>query len=380
MITRSLTSASNLHQRELCPGSAHAEQGRPNEENDDSKEGTMLHHLDAEGSKDHPDLTEDQRYTLISAARNDEAIFAAVSQKMDLGDAIYQEGREDERWLRRGLKKLFVGHPDRWRYYPERKILVVIDKKFGRIEVTRAEVNRQLLAYALMVAAEFDVEHVFTAINQPRLKAPDNISIGYYTAESLTASEEIVFDIYDSAHHPDGSPRDDAPRIAGLTQCRYCKAKLECDAYRERYAMLTANPGQEVFVGALPALTEEQLDSIFQAIKFAGVIEDAVKAEIISRRDAGGMANYDLQGTGSTTTITDKEAAAHLLINEGMDVADVYQLQSPATLAKGFAKAKGLSEKDGKAAMETALAGLIEKKPKAPALKRKGNLLKAPSK
>lgn len=89
--TRALTSASNLHQRELCPGSAFAEQGRPNTDNDDSKEGTMLHALDADPKADRSHLTGEQREVLTAASIVERKIEGKISgsRKFAHKDAVF---------------------------------------------------------------------------------------------------------------------------------------------------------------------------------------------------------------------------------------------------------------------------------------------------
>lgn len=373
--TRALTSASNLHQRELCPGSAFAEQGRPNTDNDDSKEGTMLHALDADPKADRSHLTGEQREVLTAAAEADEHIFAAIATRMEISqDEFFIEGREDERWMRRGFKSLFPGHPDRWRYYTDRKVLVVIDKKFGRNEVTPAEVNRQLLAYALMTSEDYEADHIFVAINQPRLPAMKRITIGEYSRETLEASKAIVYSIWDGSHNPDGSARDDVPRIAGETQCRYCKAKLDCDAYAAKFAFLEtpSHEGRDLFVGKLLGLTDDQLDRIYLACNFAGRIKDDVKDEILRRHESGGMSNYSVKPSGATTNITDQAMARRILISAGLPDAQITRLETMTTITKVAAEVMGLSEAKAKKEVEGLLASVSEKEAKAPTLKRNG--------
>ena len=379
--TRALTSASNLHQRELCPGSAFAEQGRPNTDNDDSKEGAMLHALDADPKADRSHLTGEQREVLTAAAEADEHIFAAIATRMEISqDEFFIEGREDERWMRRGFKSLFPGHPDRWRYYTDRKVLVVIDKKFGRNEVTPAEVNRQLLAYALMTSEDYEADHIFVAINQPRLPAMKRITIGEYSRETLEASKAIVYSIWGGSHNPDGSAREDAPRIAGESQCRYCKAKLDCDAYAAKFTFLEApsHDGKDVFVGKLLSLTDDQLDRIYLACNFAGKIKDDVKDEILRRMESGGMTNFSAKPSGMNTNITDSIAARRILTGAGLPDAQITRLETMTTITKVAAEVMGLSEAKAKKEVEGLLASVSEKEPKAPTLKRNGALQALP--
>jgi len=378
---RAVTSSSNLHQRELCPGSAAAEEGLPNEESEYSAEGTFLHALDAQGEVYDQQPTDEQRHILKAAAEADESIFRAVTEKMEISrDEDFIEGREGEYWLRRGFRSIFPGHPDRWRYYTDRKVLVVIDKKFGYKEVTAAEVNRQLMSYGVMVAQEFDVERVFVAINQPRLPAMLRVTIGEFSKEKLAQAKELIFTIYDGAHNPDGSTRKDVPRVAGDDQCRYCKAKLQCDAYQEKYVFLakTSEEGKSSFVAKLATLADEDLDRIYVACKFASLIEDPAKEEILKRMESGGMKGYQAQSNGFTSTITDNAGALMALRELGLPDEKIACPVARKTLKEELALAKGITQVEADKQIKALLAPYSESKPKSPSLKRTGpaNLLK----
>ena len=377
-IVRAVTSSSNLHQRELCPGSAAAEEGLPNEESEYSAEGTFLHALDAQGEVYDEQPTDEQRHILKAAAEADESIFRAVTEKMDISqDEPFIEGRETEVWLRRGFKSLFPGHPDRWRYYSARKILIVIDKKFGYREVTAAEINRQLMSYGVMVAEDYDADHVFVAINQPRLPAMLRVTIGEFSREKLAQAKQLIFQIWDGAHNPDGSTRKDVPRVAGDDQCRYCKAKLNCDAYQEKYVFLAkaSEDGKKDFVAKLATLADDELDRIYVACKFAGLVEDPAKEEILRRMAAGGMQHYQTQGNGFASTITDNYAALGALKDAGLPVDKIARPLSNSDLKVVMAGIKGISQVDADKQIKAILAPYVESKPKAPSLKRT-NLLK----
>jgi hypothetical protein len=375
-ITRSLTSASNLRQRELCPGSAFAEQGLPNTDNDDSKEGTLLHAADADRENQPYDLTPEQREVLSAAQAADEQIFRAVAEKYQIAaDEVFIEGREDERWLRRGFKTLFPGHPDRWRFYTDRGILIVIDKKFGRREVTPADSNIQLRAYGIMVAEEFDPERTIVAINQPRLPSMLRVTMGEYTRDNLADAKQHVYRIWDGSHNKDGSPREDVPRIAGEEQCHYCKAKEICDAYREKFVFLEkpAANGKDLFVGRLADLTDEELDRVYVATRFAKLIEDNTKEEILKRISRGEMQNYSATPSGFTSSITDNAKALELLQATGLEKAEIIRPVTMEELEKAYIKRFGGTLKAAKDAIKSALAPVMESKPKSPTLKRAKN-------
>jgi len=334
----------------------------------------MLHEMDGDKSLDRSALTEEQRETLELAERLDQEIFDTVLQELQLpADEPYNEEREIERWFRRGFKTLFVGHYDLQRHYYNQGAIVIIDKKFGRSPVNNAQENRQLMSYAVMLGEIWDVDQLFVAVNQPRLSKEQRVSIARYDRASIKAAKELIIRIYDGAHNEDGSPRKDAPRIAGEEQCKWCKAKLQCDAYRAKYAVLEefSKDPKELFVEKLSALTDEQLDQVFVAIKFAGMIEDTAKEEILKRMEAGGMTNYVRGNAGSTTTITDNERALLILEDMGLPPHKIRRPLTNEDLTKVIRTTKDITEKEAKALLKSALEPVSVVKPKAPSLSRK---------
>lgn len=377
-MVRQLTSASNLHQREACPGSAFAESGIPNEDSPDSVEGTILHSLDDDHALDRSHLTGEQADVLKASAEGDERIFSAVRASLSITEnSPFVEGGGEELWFRRGIKRLFPGHTDKFRFYPDKRVLVIIDKKFGRREVAPAEANRQLMAYAVMGAEQFNPEHVLVALNQPRLAYDRRLTIGEYNRDGIRSAKEHLLRIWDGAHNADGSPREDAIRIAGESQCRYCRAKLSCPTYREKYEFLAKNAsgGKAAFVSRIADISDGELDKVYIACRFASLISDAAKSEILARQESGRMLNYESQETGSIRTVTDVKSAADLLqLSLGLSLAEVMRhcKLSLEGVADELRVKDGISQKEAKDKVRDTLENLIELKPKAPSLKRTG--------
>ena len=372
-IIRTLTSSSNLRQRELCPGSAAAEEGIPNQDNVYSSEGTLMHEHDANPEKDRSGLTEEQQNTLKLARQLDDEIFSAIISEMEIDqNEPFVEGHEEERWFRKGFKSLFVGHNDYHIFYPNLGLVIVIDKKFGRTPVTGAESNRQLMSYAVMAGEAVDAKHVIVAVNQPRVAFDERVTVAHYDREALKAAKELIISIYDNAHNADGSPRQDAPRVAGEEQCRWCKAKLSCDAYRAKYEILVepASFPKETFIEKLHSLTDQQLDQVFVAVKFADMIADAAKDEILKRMTEGGMQNYITSSTGSTASITDNSVALKLLMEAGLPLSSVARPKTNEDLADAWQEVVGGTQKAAKETIKKILEPVMEFKPKSPSLKR----------
>ena len=368
--------ASYLAQWQACPGSAFAQQGIPDDDSDDSMEGTMLHAMMADPTIDRSALTGEQLDVLRYALEGEEKIINAVRQSLSIAaETPFEEGQEDERWFRRGLKPLFPGHNDRWVFWPEQRVMVIIDRKFGRKEVTPADSNLQLMAYGVMGWEEKNPLHILVAINQPRLSYEQRITMAEYTPESIKAAKEVVLSIWDGSHNKDGSPREDVGRVAGEDQCRYCLAKLKCDAYRSKYEFLAvpAADGKEQFVARLDQLTDAELDKVFVATKFAGLIESAIKSEIITRMEAGGMSNYEQKPGNSVTKVTDTPKAFELLKPLGLTVGQLISRSklSLEDVAEDLRTAKGITQKEAKKQVRDAVIDACEVKQNAPSLKRK---------
>lgn len=386
---RALTSASNLAQRETCPGSAYAESlfpAPPDEDSEYSKEGTLLHALDADKNADRSALKSEQAEVLDIAERGDEQIYRLVLKSLNLPeDEPYIEEREKALTFRKGIKALFPGHADSIRFYPGPKVMVVIDKKFGRREVTPAESNVQLRAYATMAATLYKADSILVAINQPRLPHDQRITMAEYRAEHIPAARDHLLEIWNVSHNPDGSPRQDAPRTADAdAQCRYCSAKLQCDAYKSKYDMLAdaSTAGKDNYIARLQQLSDDELDRIYVATTFAALIKPEAKAEIIRRSQAGGMTAYTVGEPGKMPKIVDPVAAKRNLMAAGIpaesiDKCATYGIEK---LTEVFKDRNGGTMLDAKKSVKQALGDALEINPKAPVITRiKGTPLPAPS-
>jgi hypothetical protein len=376
-MTRSLTSASNIFRRELCPGSAAAEAQFPEEKDSpDSMEGTMLHEHDAKPDLDRAHLNPEQHDVLAKAARIDADIFAAVEESIDAKGAPFEEGREQTLNLRKGFKQLYPGHCDLLRWYPEQKALVIIDKKFGRNDVTAAESNLQLRSYAVMGAEQHGAERVAVAISQPRRSREERLTLAEYRSDDLKAAKEHLIAVFYGAHNADGTPREDVPRVAGEEQCRYCKARLHCDTYRAKFEFLAEQPSdKDLFMARVRVMTPEQVDKVFQAVKLAKAVDDDLKDYVKELIEAGKLDNYELKPTGNMSTVTDVALAARLLAPMGINMDTFLYACRPALdkLADDYhALNPGMTAKDAKIAIRDALKDVLDIKPKAPSLKRIG--------
>ena len=364
---RSTTSASNYHRRRRCPGSHWAEHGLPEANSEYAAEGTRLHAalipdqpaelIPVEPEPAEADLVEKTK------ALFDEILARTISALAIAPDEPFTEGYERELTARKGIRHIMNGHCDYWRYYPEPKVLVIIDAKFGFIEVTSAPTNLQLRAYAVMGSQEWDVETAVVAIAQPRaymIEGAESITIARYDRTDLTlALSEMLED-------EKAWIAKDAPRAASEDACRYCKAKLLCPAYGARIG--NAN----VDIAGIADLSAEQFTALFTAILLANKedVQKAVKDEARSRIAEGRLPGWKMKPNAPRRSITDPVAAAKLL--RGLGFSDD-QLAAASKVSLGEAvsvrrKATGEKEKDAKTVIANALAPVIESTTPAPSI------------
>jgi hypothetical protein len=359
-----------MFRRFLCAGSHAAEEQFPEETDSEySEEGTLLHDHCANPDNDRAGLTGEQREILERAERCVDQIFKSVKSSLKISDnEAFEEGHEKEMWFRKGLKNLFPGHCDRWRYYPRIKVLVIIDHKFGYRKVEPAETNTQLRCYAVMGAAKWDSDHVLVAIDQPRLGMDERVSISEYDREAIKAAREYLLEGWDDCHQPN------APRVADAeNQCLYCKAKLHCDAYREKYAWMSGIPTDQagLFIDRLAELTDEQFAKVFEACSFAEKVFDKLKEEGRRRKESGRLPMFEVGKETPDARITDPYQAFQLMQKDGLSNQEILSCASfgLGNLAEKVSLRFTLSNKDAKRRVRDVLNEVITVTAKAAPLK-----------
>jgi hypothetical protein len=348
---RPVTSASNLDRRRLCPGSEFMERGIPEVESEESKEGTLLHAYDANPQFDRCVLKPQQRDLLRISSELDKRIFDLVQEQFGVGQSHYETGREKD-LIVDGGSVATPGRCDLWAYWPEQKLMLVVDKKYGFKVVTPAFANIQLRTYAVGAANERDCEHVVVAITQPRLSYNERITMAAYTRQDIEAAHAEILSIRR------GSAREDAPLVAGEDQCRYCKAKLVCQAYRDKFAL------SPVDMNKLQLCTDDQLDMMFVACQFADWVKEPLHSEMRKRKNAGGMANYKLGKEKEVRHIADPNRAFSLLQLRGDLTRDEVFDCSKMFIGKieeRIREKKKLTAKDAKARVNETLESVIER-------------------
>jgi len=339
------------------------EEGLPDEDSAQSKEGTLLHAYDANPSLEREVLKPYQQDLLRISADLDDFIFATVGEQFGI-TTEHEEVREQELLALPGTDMATPGHCDRARYYPKIKLLVVVDKKFGYKEVTPAAANYQLRAYAIGGAEKWDVENVVVAITQPRLPYDQRVTMATYSRDDIELSRAELIGIRKASRAPD------ALLVAGEEQCRYCRAKTKCPEFTKQLVPL--DKGKEI-VSTLGTLTPAQRDGLITACKFADYIKEAVydhEREVIA---AGGESLYGLGKAQEMRKIIDPKRAVSLFALRGDLTRDEVLACSKPSITKleeTLRAKKGLTWKAAKTVVEETLSSVIEREPKKASLLR----------
>lgn len=365
---RSTTSASNIHRRVRCPGSHFAEQGLSEPpESEYAAEGSLLHSAMELPLKPGIKLTEHQAW-LVNETRElfAEVHATAAANFPSLGE--FTEGWEREMMLHVGIRLVLTGHCDHWRYYAAEKLLVIIDAKYGFIEVDAAPLNVQLRAYAVMGAQEWDVETCIVAIAQPRahmIEGAETMTIAQYSRADLAlATKQIIA-------WEKGWLDPNAQRSPSEAACRFCKAKPQCPEHRARREIVATAPP------VLGDLADADFAHLYESWKLAtrDDVAAAIAAEARTRITEGRMPGYALKENAPRRGITDQVKAAALLRDTlGFDAAEIAAC-SKITLGKEGAE-RVLRQKTGakagaaKEQLNNALAAVIELNTPTPSVVR----------
>lgn len=358
---RYTTSASNIFRRKLCPGSERMEAKYGDSQSNEAREGTLLHNYDAEKTLIPDGLPPDVRWIYDRGKRLEEETVKKALAKMGV-DGSGKEHREITLTLRRGMKVELVGHADLVKLYGEYGI--VIDKKYGFLEVTPAEINMQLRAYAVMARKKWPrLQLMIVAIIQPRLSNAEAVTMALYDPDDLDAAEQEIYAVLGAAR------TYDAPLSASFEGCRYCRAKATCDVYRAAWRLDAPQ--------AIAELTNDQLGQILEALDLAEMIKEDARDEARKRLLAApfSVASYKLGKPRKTPVVRDKIAFAGTLLRkfgfsetEMADVSTFSVKRAREVLESKYPNDKKL---DVEARLNEECAGMIEYTESDPPLLRK---------
>lgn len=365
--TRALNSASNLHRRQLCPGSAAAEDGLPEESNDASAEGTLLHHHDASPDLSRDSLTQKQRDILDRNAGLRERFLAVKRDELQLHDetpVVFKE-REfflcDEELI--PIEPAFPAHPDLILWYRKAKTAFIFDSKFGRNPVQSADVNLQLRTYGVVFNDECPCDRIYVAITQPWVAAPDDFHAAQYCGADMPHFKKELLGIIADTRKPF------APRRASVEACQWCKAKASCpEAAKIIY---------ELAVAKVNGIAIPQLEKLWPEAKRARLVIDNMEERLkkIAKEHPDALQTLRLGGGGTTRRLDAQRAFDALAAVEGEAQAIALLLAasevSLGKLASALAQGKGMKEDEAERWLESTLGEAISRAPREPQLVKK---------
>ena len=274
-------SPSRLEQFRLCPGSYYMQQGLPEEESEFAKEGTMLHEAVAKRCLD---------------GLNDEQA-TAVQRCLDFLDGLIEEGDqvfyEEKITIHDARGELLTeGIADVIIVNPKKDKLVVIDWKFGYSPVKTVNANIQVASFAVGALIRFGFKHCDAYVYQPRI-----YSMSHYRFTNADAIISNIGSIIERAK------RRDLVLRTSDEACRYCRARLNCPAFRLNFQRFSAcKPDYDLSdIPTLVSLYEASKD----AKSFILEVEAAVKRVI---EEQGRCGNYVFQTSEGAREVKDLNA------------------------------------------------------------------------
>ena len=273
-------SASGSHRWLHCPGSVEAEKNLPKSSSPYANEGTGAHAL-AEKCLTQSLYPESFLGQTVEGIEVDQEMIDAVQDYIDTvriigGQQVYEQRIDLSEWIEGGF-----GTADCVAL--SAKTLTVVDFKYGKGVKVDAKDNSQLKLYALGAYNEYglfaDIQHVNMVIVQPRIEHCSEFTV---SVKDLLAWGDWVKERAKQALKPS------APRIAGDSQCRWCRAKATCPALYE----LTAKTVQAEFddldsVKPPSALSDDDLKAVMTNRKLIESWLKAVEDHVFDRVMSG---------------------------------------------------------------------------------------------
>lgn len=319
-VRKGLPSASAFGRLALCPGSFMMEKACPDETSEAASEGTLLHAymeqlLTGEPWEGTP-LTAEQQELCERALR----LLDGVKEKIleDHPDASFSlVSTEEHRFLSDWIEG--TEYSGQWDALIKVNaecdgFLLVLDWKFGRVEVEPAEANRQLEALVPLAAhkaSEEGISHsgIYAAIIQPRVAGP--ASVTFYYEDDIEQAEERSLAVAKAAM------ASDAPRYCSEEACRYCRAKAVCHeatAMVEQASLITTDRDKWELFSAEEKVQAYRLAKT--AKKWAAAVEYRFEQDVAADLIPG----FEM-GLGRTSfTVTDPSGAFSALNAEFPEV------------------------------------------------------------
>ena len=280
-------SASRMTRIYNCPASLRLNAMETPESSAAADEGTRLHKCceliltrpqnqsaaqRAEGIEEYFNLTDDLRGLV------DFAVTETVKRR-DACELDFDLKTEMRLWAKSGL---FSGQGDAVILEQQLGRATIIDFKFGRGEVERAERNYQLAAMAVLVADNFDfIKSVRAMIIQPRaLDKSRRITECEYSKADIDAARDAI-----NAACKEAIEAENPAQKCGYW-CKYCPSSYRCKAAQEaisaQYKLAVATPN--LTIGAHNA--RQMFERATLVKKYCDDVLAAVKNYIVNNPDA----------------------------------------------------------------------------------------------
>lgn len=296
--------ASNAHRWLACPGSVSAEAGMPDQTSSFAQEGTTAHELAEQALFRGPDILDifyDQEM-----AEHVRVYVEYVLRLANGSDSFDVETRvRYDDWVDGGF-----GTADA--LIVRGDTLHVCDLKYGKGVRVDAQDNPQGMLYALgawsMMSVVFDIKRVKIHIIQPRL---DHISEWEISVDALLRWAEWV------KQQAEKTADNDAPRIAGEKQCRFCKAKASCAALKKMTEQIIMADFDDLDdLRPANTLSDEEMAKALAAKPMIEAWLSAIENQVKSRLSSGdGFPGYKLVEGRSNRQWSDEWGAAAKLVD-----------------------------------------------------------------
>lgn len=214
-----MTSASNAHADDLCPGRHFAQRGVPlPPESKDAKAGTLVHKAFA---GENVELDRQQRRTFNRGRYLEFEMVRRFFNEPLADDQILAMAHRNQRyWLHQRGIPVHSGEVDALWFARDFKAALIEDQKALFGDVQDATDNMQLRDYVCLVWENFpEVERIDVFINQPnvRWKIEDQLLVSYELDAIRRSHSDMTARVV-------RSNSIDGPRIPGLEQCKFCRA------------------------------------------------------------------------------------------------------------------------------------------------------------
>lgn len=213
-------SPSRLEQCRICPGSYLMQKGIPETETEYAREGKLLHNAVATGNLH--GLNDEQK-RMVEECNNFLEKFLVPGAEVYTEKTVCIRDPESCEIITFGTEDIIIKKDD---------CLTMIDWKFGYTPVSNVRENIQMASYAAGGMQLFRVPHSDNWVFQPR--------IHHKSHHVFTNERAIISNIRNIIRR---AQSDTMTLKATEESCRYCRARLNCPAFRVKFQRLTASRG-----------------------------------------------------------------------------------------------------------------------------------------